>query len=122
MGESKISREGKITLYDRLIASHPDAMLKGDTIPYTSLNGHMYSFLSKQDELALKLPADEKVKFLEKYNTKLAENYGIVQKDYVVVPDSLLQKTDELKPYFDISYNYVSSLKPKPTTKSKKRG
>jgi hypothetical protein len=122
MGESKISREDKITLYDRLIASHPDAMLKGDTIPYTSLNGHMYSFLSKQDELALKLPADEKAKFLEKYNTKLAENYGIVQKDYVVVPDSLLQKTDELKPYFDISYNYVSSLKPKPTTKSKKRG
>src|ERR1700692_4256713 len=121
MEKTKLSREKKVALYEKLIASHPDAVRKGDTIPYTSLNGHMYSFLSKQDELALKLPEDERIKFLAKYKTRLAENYGIVQKEYVVVPDSLLEKTAELKEYFNISYKYVSSLKPKATVKSKKK-
>jgi hypothetical protein len=115
-----LSRKEKEALYAELVASHPDAVLKGDTIPYTSLNGHMYSFLSKQDEVTLKLPEDEKQKFIEKYKTRLAENYGIVQKEYVVVPDDLLQHLDELKPYFALSYTYTSTLKPKPTSKSKK--
>jgi hypothetical protein len=35
------------------------------------------------------------------------------------VPDALLAKTSELKKYFDISLEHVSSLKPKPTMKKK---
>jgi hypothetical protein len=50
-----------------------------------------------------------------------AEVYGRVQSEYVEVPDSLLASTRELNKFFDRSYEYVSSLKPKPTTK-KKRG
>ncbi len=122
MEDSTITREEKVALYNQLVALHPNAVMKGDTIPYTSLNGHMYSFLSKQDDLALKLPVDERVKFLEKYKTRLVENYGIIQKEYVVVPDSLLQRIEELLSYFAISYNYVNTLKPKPTPKSKKKG
>jgi hypothetical protein len=37
----------------------------------------------------------------------------------VEVPDALLAKTAELKKFFDASYEYVASLKPK-KTKSKK--
>jgi len=117
-----MTREEKVELYNKMVATYPEAILKGDTIPYTSLNGHMYSFLSKGDEVTLKLPADERVKFIEKYNTRLAENYGIVQKEYVVVPDSLLNNMEELKHYFETSYQYTASLKPKPTAKSKKTG
>ena len=40
-------------------------------------------------------------------------------KEYVEVPDALLEKTRELKKYFDLSYAYVGSLKPKPTKKKK---
>jgi len=80
----------------------------------------MYSFLSKGNEVTLKLPAEERIKFIEKYKSRLAENYGIVQKEYVVVPDNLLERIEELKLYFDISYKYTASLKPKPTAKSKK--
>jgi hypothetical protein len=115
-----MTRDEKATLYSQLVAAHADAILKGDAIPYTSLNGHMYSFLSKSDELALKLPPGEREKFLEKYHAHLAVNYGIVQKEFVVVPDGLLQNTGELMPYFDISYNYVNTLKPKPSAKNKK--
>ena len=38
----------------------------------------------------------------------------------VEVPYSLLSLTRELKKFFDSSYEYVGSLKPKPTTKKKK--
>ncbi len=115
-----MTRDEKIELYDKLVASHPGAERKGATIPYTSLNGHMYSQFTKADELALRLPADERIKFTGKYKTKLLEQYGIVQKEYVVIPDTLLKKTAELKPYFAMSFDHVNSLKPKPTTNAKK--
>jgi len=43
-----------------------------------------------------------------------------VQPEYVEVPDSLLASTQELKKFFQCSYAYVGSLKPKPTTKKKR--
>ena len=109
----------KIALFDQLVASHSDAVRKGDTIPYTSLNGHMYSYFSKDGFLALRLPPGAREEFLEKYNTTLVTAYGIIQKEYVTVPDNLLEQTSELKPWFDKSYAYVSSMKPK-ASKSKK--
>jgi TfoX/Sxy family transcriptional regulator of competence genes len=38
-------------------------------------------------------------------------------KEYVTVPDKLLENTEELKKYLDLSYEYVKTLKPKPTKK-----
>jgi TfoX/Sxy family transcriptional regulator of competence genes len=110
----------KLALYEKLVATNPDVQRKGDTMPYTSLNGHMFSLFTKEGTLALRLPADERNAFLTKYKTKLAEQYGHVLPEYVEVPDALLAKTKELKKYFDLSYAYVASLKPKPTTKKKK--
>jgi hypothetical protein len=66
------------------------------------------------------LPTGERQAFLQKYKAKLCEAYGRVQPEYVEVPDSLLSSTRELKKFFDSSYNYVGSLKPKPTTRRKK--
>ena len=110
----------KITLYDKLIATNPDVERKGDTNPYTSYNGNMFTHLTPEGVLAIRLPEKEREAFLKKYNTKLQESYGIVRKEYAVVPDGLLRKTSELKPYFDISYAYAKTLKPKATTKIKK--
>ena len=110
----------KLALYEKLVATNPSAQRKGATVPYTSLNGHMFSYLSKEGKLALRLPAGEREEFLKKYKARLCEAYGIVQREYVEVPDSLLSATRELKKFFDCSYEYVSSLKPKPTTKKKK--
>jgi hypothetical protein len=103
----------RLELYDRLVATNPKVQRKGDTVPNTSVNGHMFSYLGKTGELALRLPEEERALFLRKYKAKLCELYGVVQKEYVMVPESLLRKTRELKPYFDSSYAYVSKLKPK---------
>jgi hypothetical protein len=110
----------KLDLYEKLVATNPSVERKGAAVPYTSWNGHMFSYLSKEGKLALRLPPAERETFLKKYKAKLCEAYGRVQPEYVEVPDALLAKTQELKKYFDCSYAYVSSLKPKPTAKKKK--
>jgi TfoX/Sxy family transcriptional regulator of competence genes len=110
----------KLALYEKLVATNPKVERKGDTIPYTSLNGHMFSYLSKEGKLALRLPPEDREAFLQKYKARLCEAYGRVQPEYVEVPDSLLASTRELKKFFDSSYEYVSSLKAKPITKKKK--
>ena len=47
MAKQDISRNDKIALYKKLVATNSKAMCKGATIPYTSLNGNMYSYFSK---------------------------------------------------------------------------
>lgn len=51
--EQKISAEERVKHFNKLVATHPEAIRKGDTMPYTSLNGNMYSHLSKDGFLAL---------------------------------------------------------------------
>jgi hypothetical protein len=109
-----------IASYDKLIATLPGVERKGDTIPYTSLNGHMFSNFTKAGTLSLRLPPELREPFLAKYKTKLSVEYGIVRKEYVEVPPALLAKTQELAPYFAASHAYVKAMKPKPTTKKKK--
>jgi hypothetical protein len=107
----------KVELYDKLIATNPKVERKGATVPYTSLNGNMFSYLSKEGKLGLRLPPADRETFLKKYNASLCSAYGVVQPEYVEVPDSLFATTRELKKYFDASYAYVSTLKPKLTRK-----
>src|SRR5438132_10315913 len=103
----------KAELYAQLVATLPGVPCKGATVPYTSVNGHMFSYLSKAGTLALRLPLAARDAFLKKYKTTLCTQYGVVQKEYVEVPDALLKKTAELKAFFATSFAYVSSLKPK---------
>lgn len=109
----------KIALYDKLVATNPKAERKGANNPYTSLNGNMYTLLHSSGRLAIRLPEVEREKFLKKYNTTLFEAYGAVMSEYVAVPDDLLKKTNELKRYFDLSYEYAKTLKAKATTRKK---
>jgi TfoX/Sxy family transcriptional regulator of competence genes len=121
MTNSVSSAAGKtLKHYEKLIATNPKVERKGATMPYTSVNGHMFSFLTKTGRVALRLPEIERDAFLKKYNTTLCEQHGAVLKEYVEVPDSLLTKTQEIKTFFEVSYAYVASIKPKPTRRRKK--
>lgn len=111
----------KLELYEKLVKTNPKIERKGAANPYTSLNGHMFSYLNQSGSLALRLPNDEREKFLKKYKTTLFEAYGAVMKEYVTVPDSLLKDTKTLQRYFQLSYEYIKTLKPKPTKKPKKK-
>src|SRR5580704_16719680 len=108
-----------VELYEALIRTLPKVERKGDANPYTSLNGNMFTLLHQSQTLAIRLPTEEREKFLKKYKTTLFEAYGAVMKEYVRVPDDLLGKTGELRKYLAISYEYAKTLKPKPTTRKK---
>jgi TfoX/Sxy family transcriptional regulator of competence genes len=79
----------------------------------------MFSHLSKSGTLGLGLPKEEREAFLEKYSATLYESHGAIMKEYVTLPDELLMNTAELQPYLEISYEYIKTLKPKPTKKKK---
>jgi hypothetical protein len=107
----------KQALYDKLLATNPKIERKGAANPYTSLNGHMFTYLNPSGTLALRLPEKEREEFLKKYKTSLFEAYGAVMKEYVTVPDSLFKNTKELQKHLEVSVAYIKSLKPKPTKK-----
>jgi TfoX/Sxy family transcriptional regulator of competence genes len=109
---------GNVALYDKLSATIPEIERKGDANPYTSLNGNMFTLLH-QERLAIRLPEEEREKFLKKHKTALFEAYGAVMQEYVAVPDGLLAKTNDLKKYLEISYAYAKTLKPKATKKKR---
>ena len=57
----------RLELYERLVATLPGVERKGATMPYTSVNGHMFSYLSKEGKLELRLPAETREAFMKKY-------------------------------------------------------
>jgi len=105
--------------YDKLISSVKGLERKGAAMPYTSVNGHMFSFIAADGSLGLRLPEAERTGFIKKYKTHLCEAHGTVLKEYVVVPDKLFNSAKELTPWFITSHTYVRSLKPKPPKKTK---
>jgi hypothetical protein len=112
-----VERSVALLLYEDVVAQLPGTARKGATMPYTSLNGHMFSVLHKDGSVALRLPSPQREQFLKKYKTTLSAQYGSVQPEYVVVPDALLKKTSELRRFFEISRAYVESLRPKTPAK-----
>ncbi len=105
--------------YDALIKTIPEIERKGAKLPYTSLNGNMFSILSKEGEVGIRLDKPEREAFLKKYKTNLLHTYGAVMREYVTVPPSLLKNTKELSKYIKLSLEYAKTLKPKVTTKPK---
>lgn len=103
----------KLELYERLIATNPTIETKGDVHRYTSLNGHMFTYLDQTGTLGMLLPHAEVEGFLAKYETTLFESYGVVKKDWVKVPEALLKNTKELKKYLEMSIAQVKTLKSK---------
>lgn len=113
----------KLRAYEKVIATNPAVERKGDTIPYTSLNGHMFSLLGKDGSLGFRLSKEDRAEFLKRYPTAVLMQYGIVMKEYVSLPDIVIANARELKKYFDLSYEYAKTLKPKPAkAKTAKKG
>lgn len=77
----------------------------------------MFTLLGPTGSLALRLPKEEREIFLKKHRSTLFESHGHVMPEFVSVPDRLLEQTAALVPYLELSYKYVSSLKPKPSRK-----
>lgn len=111
----------RLALYEQVVRRVPGLERKGATMPYTSRNGHMFSLLDPTGSMALRLPPDARVQFLSRYSSRIAEQYGHTMPEYVVVPDALLDRTDELSPWLAQSHDWIGTLKPKSTTRRPKK-
>ena len=93
--------------------------VKGAKNPYTSVNGHMFSFLDGAGAMALRLSEELGEEFRATYESGPVMQYGSVMRGYVSIPATLLENTNELAVWFDQSYEWIGTLAPKPTRKTK---
>lgn len=117
MSKDKEIRQSSLELYDKLINTLPKVERKGKAMPYTALNGHMFSFLSKDGIMGLRLSEKDRSSFINQFNSQLMEQHGHMMKEYVIVPNAVLKDTEKLSIYLQKSLDYISELKPKSTKK-----
>ena len=109
----------KLELYNKLIESHSEIERKGKNNPYTSLNGHMFSFLGKDGVIAVRFSEEDKHEYNKKYGTNPVMQHGATMKGYVELTQKILKNDKEAQKYLQQSFDYIKTLKPKPTTKKK---
>lgn len=112
----------KLRLYEQLVASMPGIESKSNFgAAYTAVNGNMYSLISKYGVVGIRLPEKDRLAFVEKYNATIfrADPAWPPSKEYVAVPDDLLQDTAALRPILLASLQYALTLRPKPTARKK---
>ena len=100
-------------------ASSGDVALKGAKNPYTSRNGHMFSFLDADGSMALRLSDELGEEFESTYDSGPVIQYEKVMRGYVSVPASLLANAAELSPWFDKAHDWIGTLPAKPTKRKK---
>jgi hypothetical protein len=107
----------RLEAYDRLVASQPGLERKGASLPYTSINGHMSSFVDGTG-VAIRLASTDRAAFIERFGSRLHEAHGAIMKEFVTVPDALLDDPATLQPWFTKSRDHVASLRPKRTRRA----
>lgn len=112
--------EELLSVYGAMIDSIEGVQRKGKTMPYTSMNGNMYSFLSKEGQIALRLGKEDKKIFNDEINPDPMIQYGAVMRGYVTIPENMLASPDQLNHWFKRCHDNAMTLKPKPTKKPKK--
>ncbi len=113
--------EERLRLYQLLLESVPGVAEKSNFgSAYTAINGNMYSMISKHGVVGIRLPEAVRSAFLEQYGAELfrGDPAWPPAKEYVAVPDELLERTDELASYLERSLAHALTLKAKPTKRA----
>jgi hypothetical protein len=98
---------------EMVVASAGDAQVKGAKNPYTSRNGHMFSFLDSDGTMALRLSKELIEEYGSEYSIEPVIQYGSVMRGYVAIPDDLFEDVARLAGWFDRSYEWIGTLDPK---------
>ncbi|MEL7027251.1 MAG: TfoX/Sxy family protein [Pseudomonadota bacterium] len=114
-----MDRADLIALYDRLIAPHDGIERKGKTMPYTAVNGNMFSFVDPDDRLCLRLSDEDRQAWAAEWPAEPVMQYGSVMQGYVAVPSALAEDQEDLEVWFSKAVQSARALKPKPTKRKK---
>lgn len=73
----------------------------------------MTSFIDKEGVVSIRLDDQDREKFLDKYDSRISVQYGAQMKEFVVVPEALLERRDELREWFVRSWEWVGTKESK---------
>ncbi len=104
--------------YAALAETHWNLPIKGKANPYTSMNGNIFSFLSKEGEICLRLSKDNQTAYWQAHGREPVTQYGSVMQGYVALSDDVLKDTDLSARWFDQCLADARALPAKPTKKS----
>jgi hypothetical protein len=107
--------------YREVVAASGKGEVKGAKNPYTSRNGHMYSFLDADGGMAIRLSAELESEFRSLYDSGPVTQYNRTMQGYSSVPPDLLADTDTLREWYDRAWEWIGTLTPKPTKKGAKK-
>lgn len=107
-----------LKIYENIIALCPRIERKGKTVPYTSANGYMFSFINKDNELGMRFSKEVQENYIEEFKTSLFKSHNSIMKGYILIKDDMYNNTDLLVKLLNESYDYVMSLKSKNTKKN----
>lgn len=106
--------EELIERYREAIDTQPDIELKGaKKLPFTSTNGYMYSSLTKDGRMGIRLSKEDQEAFIAEYDAVQFRNYGANIKEHLEVPDTLLDQPEVLGQWLSRSRAYTETLPPK---------
>ena len=96
-----------------VVGSETALAVKGAKNPYTSHNGHMFTFLDPAGAMAVRLSPEMTTEFLDTYESGPVLQHGSVMRGYVAVPELLLADTAEIARWIDRSREWIDTLEPK---------
>ena len=105
-----------LTRYENLVAKF-GVERKGAKNPYTSINGNMFSFLTPEGDLAVRLSDADRAAFTKKFGERPCIQYGAVMREYVQLPSEVFHNARSASSWFKKSVEYSRALKPKATKK-----
>ncbi len=107
--------------YKAMVERSGNGEVKGAKNPYTSRNGHMFTFLDGEGTMAIQLSGELEAEFRSRYQSNPVIQYGRTMNGYSSVPPELLDDTEALREWYDRAWEWIGSLKPKPTKKAAKK-
>jgi len=115
MAEPAETYAANLAIYEAVVAAHLGLAPKGKKMPYTALNGNMFSFLDPDGRICVRLAKEDVAAFNAKYGTGPVVQYGAVMKEYVALPQAVIDDSEQRSALFAQSLAFARTLKPKPT-------
>ena len=105
-----------VAAFLKAVEATPGAEIKeGFGAPYTAINGNMYAMLAKRTgELGIRLSDADRTEYMAKFDRPFDSGPWPPPREYVGVPEELLNDTSALSGWLARSLAYARTLKPKP--------
>ncbi len=97
--------------------SEVDSDVKGAKNPYTSRNGHMFSFLDPSGTLAIRLSDALTAEFRAAHDSGDVKAHGATMRGYSSIPPDLIADTEAIAGWLTRAWAWIGTLPPKPTRK-----